>query len=173
MTAANPARGVEMVTERSETAARTSLDHVSAISLFVEDLNAAKSFYRDVFGVDVVFEDENSVCVEFDHLLLNLFLVSARSSKSSQPPSRAALPVRGSSSASGRGRRRGVRGSATARRRAAHRSDGPGVGKADGDLRRSRRPQLGSRTGALTRRRVDIAAAAVPYSRAIDGWGAA
>ena len=66
-----------MVTERSETAARTSLDHVSAISLFVEDLNAAKSFYRDVFGVDVVFEDENSVCVEFDHLLLNLLLVSA------------------------------------------------------------------------------------------------
>ena len=66
-----------MVTEPSETAARTSLDHVSAISLFVEDINAAKSFYRDVFGVDVVFEDENSVCVEFDHLLLNLLLVSA------------------------------------------------------------------------------------------------
>jgi len=66
-----------MPAETRETAARTSLEHVSAISLFVEDLEAAKSFYRDVFGVDVVFEDENSVCVKFDHLLLNLLLVSA------------------------------------------------------------------------------------------------
>jgi catechol 2,3-dioxygenase-like lactoylglutathione lyase family enzyme len=50
---------------------------VSAISLFVEDLLAAKSFYQDVFGVDVVFEDDSSECVKFDHLFVNLLLVSA------------------------------------------------------------------------------------------------
>ena len=54
-----------------------SLKKVSAISLFVEDLQAAKSFYEDVFDVDVVFEDDSSVCVKFDHLFINLLLVSA------------------------------------------------------------------------------------------------
>jgi lactoylglutathione lyase len=54
-----------------------SLKRVSAISLFVEDLSAAKSFYKDVFGVDVVFEDDSSVCVKFDHVFVNLLLVTA------------------------------------------------------------------------------------------------
>lgn len=45
-----------------------SLKDVSAISLFVEDLQTAKSFYQDVFNVDVVFEDENSACVKFGRL---------------------------------------------------------------------------------------------------------
>lgn len=54
-----------------------SLKHVSAISLFVEDLDTAKSFYRDVFDVDVVFEDETSTCVKFDDLFINLLLASA------------------------------------------------------------------------------------------------
>ncbi|HSS81638.1 MAG TPA: VOC family protein [Gaiellaceae bacterium] len=57
--------------------AKESLGHVSAISLFVEDLAAAKSFYRVVFGVEVVFEDATSVCVKFDHLFVNLLLSSA------------------------------------------------------------------------------------------------
>ena len=54
-----------------------SLKDVSAISLFVEDLQAAKSFYQEVFAVDVVFEDDTSVCVKFDRLFVNLLLVSA------------------------------------------------------------------------------------------------
>jgi catechol 2,3-dioxygenase-like lactoylglutathione lyase family enzyme len=54
-----------------------SLQTVSAISLFVEDLQAAKAFYQDVFGVDVVFEDATSVCVKFDQLFVNLLLASA------------------------------------------------------------------------------------------------
>jgi lactoylglutathione lyase len=53
-----------------------SLKNVSAISLFVEDLQTAKSFYSDVFGVRVVFENETSVCAEFDHLLINLLEAS-------------------------------------------------------------------------------------------------
>jgi catechol 2,3-dioxygenase-like lactoylglutathione lyase family enzyme len=59
-----------------ETLARP-LRKVSAISLFVEDLQAAKAFYQDVFGVEVVFEDDNSVCVKFDRLFVNLLHVSA------------------------------------------------------------------------------------------------
>jgi catechol 2,3-dioxygenase-like lactoylglutathione lyase family enzyme len=62
--------------EPAETATR-SLKKVSAISLFVEDLQTAKAFYRDVFDVDVVFEDETSVCVKFDRLFVNLLHVSA------------------------------------------------------------------------------------------------
>ena len=56
---------------------RESLAHVSAISLFVEDLQTAKSFYEAVFGVDVVFEDETSVCVKFDQLFVNLLVNSS------------------------------------------------------------------------------------------------
>jgi catechol 2,3-dioxygenase-like lactoylglutathione lyase family enzyme len=49
-----------------------SVKDVSAISLFVEDLPKAKAFYLEVFEVPVVFEDETSVCVKFDRLLVNL-----------------------------------------------------------------------------------------------------
>lgn len=52
------------------------LNHLSAISLFVEDLQAAKAFYLDVFGVPVVYEDANSVAVQFDNLIINLLHVA-------------------------------------------------------------------------------------------------
>lgn len=55
----------------------STLDHVSAISLFVEDLNAAKRFYLEVFGVPVVFEDANSVALRFSGLIVNLLQVEA------------------------------------------------------------------------------------------------
>jgi uncharacterized glyoxalase superfamily protein PhnB len=37
--------------------------HVSAISLFVEDLRAAKAFYQELFDFSVIFEDESSVAL--------------------------------------------------------------------------------------------------------------
>lgn len=52
-----------------------SLKTISAMSLFVEDLPAAKAFYQEVFGVPVVFEDANSAVVKFDNLLINLLKV--------------------------------------------------------------------------------------------------
>lgn len=48
------------------------IKHISAISLFVDDVAAAKAFYIDVFDVPVVFEDANSAVVQFDNLLINL-----------------------------------------------------------------------------------------------------
>lgn len=54
-----------------------ALQHISAVSLFVEDLQAAKAFYQAVFGVRVVFEDPNSVAVGFDNLILNLLRIDS------------------------------------------------------------------------------------------------
>lgn len=34
---------------------------ISAVSLFVDDLDAAKQFYREVFDLPVTFEDDDSV----------------------------------------------------------------------------------------------------------------
>jgi catechol 2,3-dioxygenase-like lactoylglutathione lyase family enzyme len=55
----------------------TSLGSISAISLFVEDVPSAKTFYEDVFGVETVFEDDTSACVRFDGLFVNLLDASA------------------------------------------------------------------------------------------------
>jgi predicted enzyme related to lactoylglutathione lyase len=44
------------------------LQHISAMSLFVEDLRAAKAFYIEVFGVPVIYEDANSVAVRGSQL---------------------------------------------------------------------------------------------------------
>ncbi len=53
----------------------SSLKRISAVSLFVEDLQAARLFYQQVFGVTVLFEDENSVAVGFDNLIVNLLRI--------------------------------------------------------------------------------------------------
>ena len=53
------------------------LRHLSAISLFVENLQAAKAFYQEVFGVEVIFEDESSVAVGFENVIVNLLRVES------------------------------------------------------------------------------------------------
>ena len=45
---------------------------ISAITLFVEDLAAAKRFYGDVFQLPVFFEDDNSAVFKFGDTLVNL-----------------------------------------------------------------------------------------------------
>jgi catechol 2,3-dioxygenase-like lactoylglutathione lyase family enzyme len=45
---------------------------VAAITLFVEDLDSAKSFYQEVFGLPIHYEDENSAVFEFGATLVNL-----------------------------------------------------------------------------------------------------
>jgi catechol 2,3-dioxygenase-like lactoylglutathione lyase family enzyme len=45
---------------------------IAAITLFVEDLAAAKRFYIDVFQLPVVFEDDNSTVFQFGDTLVNL-----------------------------------------------------------------------------------------------------
>ena len=45
---------------------------IGAISLFVEDLRAARTFYQEVFGASVLFEDQNLVAFKFENLIVNL-----------------------------------------------------------------------------------------------------
>jgi catechol 2,3-dioxygenase-like lactoylglutathione lyase family enzyme len=45
---------------------------IGAITLFVEDLAAAKQFYVEVFALPVMFEDDNSAVFEFGNTLVNL-----------------------------------------------------------------------------------------------------
>ena len=45
---------------------------IGAITLFVEDIAAAKRFYLEVFDLPVYFEDENSAVFRFGDTLINL-----------------------------------------------------------------------------------------------------
>lgn len=49
---------------------------ISAITLFCEDVAASKGFYRDVFGLDVFYEDDVSAVFRFGQTLVNLLAVS-------------------------------------------------------------------------------------------------
>jgi catechol 2,3-dioxygenase-like lactoylglutathione lyase family enzyme len=50
---------------------------IGAITLFVEDLAAAKQFYGSVFGLPVRFEDDNSTVFNFGNTIINLLQTSA------------------------------------------------------------------------------------------------
>ena len=50
---------------------------IGAITLFVEDLEAAKQFYLKVFGLPVVFEDKHSSVFKFGNTLVNLLKITA------------------------------------------------------------------------------------------------
>ena len=50
---------------------------ISAITLFVEDLGAARRFYLDVFGLPLKFEDADSAVFDFGNVLVNLLSTSA------------------------------------------------------------------------------------------------
>ncbi len=47
---------------------------ISAITLFVEDLAAAKEFYEEVFGLPLVFEDAHSAVFNIGNTLINLLV---------------------------------------------------------------------------------------------------
>lgn len=49
---------------------------ISAITLFVEDLDAAKQFYEKVFDLAVFFEDPDSAVYKFGNILVNLLKTS-------------------------------------------------------------------------------------------------
>jgi len=48
------------------------LDELEVITLFVEDVPAAKKFYQSVFGLDVIYEDDSSAVVKLKNLMVNL-----------------------------------------------------------------------------------------------------
>ena len=64
--------------ENSSQSANTGPWHkgISAITLFVEDLDAAKEFYGRAFDLPVVYEDKNSAVFKFGPTLINLLKIS-------------------------------------------------------------------------------------------------
>jgi catechol 2,3-dioxygenase-like lactoylglutathione lyase family enzyme len=50
---------------------------IGAITLFVEDLNAAKAFYGEVFGLPLAFEDADSAVFDFGNTIVNLLRTTA------------------------------------------------------------------------------------------------
>ena len=49
---------------------------ISAITLFVDDLPAARQFYLDVFGLPVTYEDDASAVFDFGNTIINLLKTS-------------------------------------------------------------------------------------------------
>jgi catechol 2,3-dioxygenase-like lactoylglutathione lyase family enzyme len=49
---------------------------ISAITLFVEDLAAAKQFYQTTFGLPVVYEGATSAVFKFGDTLINLLKIT-------------------------------------------------------------------------------------------------
>lgn len=50
--------------------------NIGAITLFVEDLELAKSFYREVFDLPIVYQDDNSAVFDFNDVSINLLKIS-------------------------------------------------------------------------------------------------
>lgn len=50
---------------------------IGAITLFVEDLAAARQFYQEVFGLPIMFEDDASAVFDFGNTLINLLKTTA------------------------------------------------------------------------------------------------
>ncbi|WP_328907826.1 VOC family protein [Streptomyces sp. NBC_00234] len=67
---------------------------ISAITLFVENLEEAKRFYREVFGLPLAFEDDSSAVFDFGNSLINL--LSTTSAHDLIDPARVAEPSAGS-----------------------------------------------------------------------------
>jgi len=49
---------------------------ISAITLFVEDLESTKQYYQNVFGLPIFYEDPNSAVFKFGETLINLLKIS-------------------------------------------------------------------------------------------------
>ena len=49
-----------------------ALNEIEVISLFIEDLPSATAFYKNVFGLEVVYQDDVSVVMKLGHLMINL-----------------------------------------------------------------------------------------------------
>ena len=49
---------------------------IDAITLFVEDLDSAKAFYRDVFGLPIHFQNADSAVFKFGETVINLLRVT-------------------------------------------------------------------------------------------------
>lgn len=52
-----------------------ALQNLGALTIFIDDLARTKAFYGDVFGLAVLFEDDQSVGFDFGNTILNCLQV--------------------------------------------------------------------------------------------------
>ena len=130
-----------------------SLESVGAITLFVEDPQRSKSFYRDVFDRPVIYEDANSAVIGFENTIVNLLGVSAAhglidpatvAAREAGSRFQFTIWVDDADAVCAELATRGVE--------LLNGPDEPRVGSADRQLHRSRRPYLGGRAAAPGRR---------------------
>lgn len=67
---------MEQNAEKAATA-RAWPGSIFAITLFVEDLEAAKQFYRMAFGLPVAYEDGASAVFNFERTMINLLKIES------------------------------------------------------------------------------------------------
>ncbi len=67
---------------------------IGAITLFVEDLSAAKEFYGRAFGLPIHFQDDDSAVFKFGDTLVNL--LKTRAARELIEPAAVASPAAGS-----------------------------------------------------------------------------
>ena len=48
------------------------LDSIEVVTLFVDDIDAAKAFYKRVFAPDIVYQDDVSAVFKFSGVMINL-----------------------------------------------------------------------------------------------------
>jgi lactoylglutathione lyase len=53
------------------------LNNVGAITLFVEDVPRSRAFYGDVFGIDLIYEDDDSAVFQLENTIVNLLDAAA------------------------------------------------------------------------------------------------
>jgi catechol 2,3-dioxygenase-like lactoylglutathione lyase family enzyme len=53
-----------------------ALSEIEVITLYVEDLQSSKAFYQDVFGLEIIYQDDVSAVAKLNNLLVNLLQVS-------------------------------------------------------------------------------------------------
>ena len=53
-----------------------ALSKLDVITLFVEDLPESRRFYTEVFGLEVIWEDDVSAVVKLSNLIINLLLAT-------------------------------------------------------------------------------------------------
>jgi catechol 2,3-dioxygenase-like lactoylglutathione lyase family enzyme len=70
---------------------------ISAITLFVEDVAAAKEFYRAAFGLPVHYEDADSAVFRFGETLVDLLRATEATELIEPQPVAPPTPVRASS----------------------------------------------------------------------------
>src|SRR3954465_6421394 len=67
---------LELDTSKGGALVSESLNSVGAITMFVADRDRAKSFYERAFDAESVYEDEHSIALKFEKMIVNLLVVS-------------------------------------------------------------------------------------------------